>query len=134
ALRLPRTGQPAGKARDPLDAGRGDDLHREVSLAVLLDRAPAAVTQVGHDAGEIGQITLAPGIDPFAVLAHDDVVDAVRIGQRRAHARAEANRSHAGPRAHLPAQPAHHVRRGRARGAEEDAVRFSRHALSLLGN
>jgi len=82
AARLPLRGQAAGKACDALRALGRDDLDGEASLvAEFLDLLPRPVAQVGHDIDEIGQLALAARIEAFAVLAQEDVVDAVGVGR-----------------------------------------------------
>ncbi len=133
APRLALLGEIGGEAGDALGAARRDHLHREAALgAVLLQGPPGAVAEVGHEPDEIGQLALAPRIDPFAVLAEEHIVDALGIGQRRAHPRVEPDRPDAGPRAHLPAKPGHHLRGGRTGGAEEYAIRLARGPLGFL--
>ena len=99
-----------GEARDALRGLRRHDLDREASLlAEFLDLLPGPIAQVGHDIDQIDQLAFASRVEPLAVLAQEDVVDAVGIGQGRAHAREEADGPHAGPRAHFPAEPGHDV-------------------------
>src|SRR5439155_615744 len=102
--------------------------------AVALEAAPEPIAHIRQRPPGLREVALAPGIHSLGVLADDDEVDAVGIGQRRAHARVELRGTHAGPGVHLPAQPADHARRGRARGAEEHGVGRAARALRLLGD
>ena len=133
APRLALLREIGGEASDALGAARRDHLDREAALgAVFLQGAPRAVTEVRHEPDDIGELALAPGIDPLAVLAQEDIVDALRVRQRRAHARIEPDGPDARPRAHLPAEPGHHRRGGGAGGAEEHAVRLAGRPLGFL--
>jgi hypothetical protein len=98
--------------------------------------APPGVTtftgQLGHEARDLEQVALAARVETLAVLAQQHVVDAVGIGERRAHAGVVADRTHAGKRVHLPAQPGDDRGGGRSRRAEQHAVRLAGRALGLV--
>lgn len=85
ALRLPLAGQLDAEAGDALGALRRDHLHADSPLgAEVLHLAFRRVGKVRHDLDEIGQVPLAARVDALAVLAREDVVDALRVGQRPA--------------------------------------------------
>ena len=126
--------EPVGFADDGLGALQRDHLHGESPLgAEVLHLASRPVGEVRHDLDEIGQVSLAAWLDALAVLAREDVADALRVGQRRAHPRIEADRPHPGPRAHLPAEPGDDMSRRWAGRAKEQAVGLAGRALGLLG-
>ena len=85
--------------------------------------------------GEVLDLALASGIKTLGQFAHDHVVDARGMRERRRRARIVLHGPDAGVRAFLPTQPADDRRcRRPASGAEEHAVRALAEALRVVGD
>src|SRR5262249_21352227 len=97
-----------------------------------IETATEAVADIRQRALRVRKVALAARIDALRVLTDDDEIDALGIGERRAHARVKFRRPHAGPCVHLPAQPADDARRRGPRGAKEHGVGVTADALRLV--